>query len=158
MKPWKYIGYRGYSNFIASDADFLLLRRFASSNTRTALMLQDQVALTEKELEELDRRYSRKDVEDVHNGCFRGDQEDRERLLQELKSKLTEYSEFIPSSSKFQRCPMTYTPFVRYIHPPASRAQEVSSCVKESRRQCTKLARKPWQPRDSTRRTRIPKP
>jgi hypothetical protein len=78
MKPWKYIGYRGYSNFIASDADFLLFRRFASSNTRIALMLQDQVALTEKELEELDRRYSRKDVEDVHNGCFRGDQEDRE--------------------------------------------------------------------------------
>jgi hypothetical protein len=59
-------------------------------------MLQGQVAMIEKEL---DRRYSPKDVEEVHNGCFRRDQEDRERLLQELKSKLTEYSEFIPSSS-----------------------------------------------------------
>jgi hypothetical protein len=35
---------------------------------------------------------------------------------------------------------MTYTSAVRYIHPPASRAQEVSSCAKEKRRQSIKLA------------------
>ena len=30
VKPWKYIGYRGYVDFIASENDFYIMRRFAA--------------------------------------------------------------------------------------------------------------------------------
>ncbi|KAH8748512.1 hypothetical protein BGZ57DRAFT_915867 [Hyaloscypha finlandica] len=36
-KPWKYLGYKGYSRLIASDPDLFILRRFAPESTRLAL-------------------------------------------------------------------------------------------------------------------------
>ena len=95
-KPWKYIGYKGYASFIASENDFYIVRRFASLNTRIALALQDQVSVLEEELEALDARYSTRDAEDLHNGSFRDDQEDRAALVERIAENLMKYSESAP--------------------------------------------------------------
>ncbi|KAG4436525.1 hypothetical protein IFR05_007999 [Cadophora sp. M221] len=92
-KPWKYIGYRGYSDFIASENDFYIVRRFAALNTRAALALQDKVSVLEEQLEDLDRTYSRRDTVDVHNGSFRDDQEERSELMSEIIEALTKYTD-----------------------------------------------------------------
>ncbi len=91
-KPWKYIGYKGYSEFLASENDFFIFRKFASLNSRIALRLQDQLSVLNGELEELDIRYSRKDAADVNNGSFRYDQVDRSELLERIQDKLVKYS------------------------------------------------------------------
>jgi hypothetical protein len=95
-KPWKYIGYRGYADFIASENDFYILRRFASLNVRVALSLQDQISVLEEQLDELDKHYSRRDAEDLHNGSFRDDREERTALVEMIYEKLTKYSTSVP--------------------------------------------------------------
>ena len=42
-KQWKYVGYRGYCEFAASDNDFLLLRRFNKLAIRSLLAIQDEI-------------------------------------------------------------------------------------------------------------------
>lgn len=91
-KPWKYIGYQGYTDFIASENDFFILRRFASVSARIALSLQDQVVVLEKELNDFDWKYSRKEEEDVNNGTFREEEEERTEVLEALRLKLLQYS------------------------------------------------------------------
>jgi hypothetical protein len=98
-KPWKYIGYKGYSDFIASENDFYILRRFASLNARVALTLQDQISVLEEQLDDLDQHCSRRDVEDLHNGSFRDDREERAALVEMIYEKLTKYSTFAPLST-----------------------------------------------------------
>jgi hypothetical protein len=92
-KPWKYIGYKGYAEFLASENDFLILRRFASVSTRIALMLQHEVSALEEKLDWLDWQYSRREAIDVNNGSFRHDEDDRAGILVELHAKLLQYSE-----------------------------------------------------------------
>lgn len=91
-KPWKHIGYRGYADFLASENDFFIVRRFAALNTRVALALQDQVTVLEEKLSNLDREYSRRDAEDRHNGSFRDDFEERIALVEAIGEKLMKYS------------------------------------------------------------------
>lgn len=93
-KPWKYIGYIGYSEFLASDNDFLIFRRFATASTRIALRLQDRVSELEEKLADCDLKYSQRNAEDVHNGSFRQDQKDRERVFVELHESLITYSKY----------------------------------------------------------------
>jgi hypothetical protein len=95
-KPWKYIGYRGYADFIASENDFYILRRFASLNARVALSLQDQISVLEEQLDELDKHCSRRDAEDLHNGSFRDNREERTALVEMIYEKLTKYSTSVP--------------------------------------------------------------
>jgi hypothetical protein len=92
-KPWKYIGYKGYADFIASENDFYIVRRFRSLNTRIALALQDQVSVLEEQLDELDKEYSRREAVDLHNGSFRDDRENRIALVEVICEKLMKYSE-----------------------------------------------------------------
>lgn len=91
-KPWKYIGYKGYSSFLASEKDLCVLGRFTSVNIRVSLALQDQVVALEEELDELDDRYSRRSAQDIDNGTFRGDIADRTALLETITQKLSQYS------------------------------------------------------------------
>lgn len=93
-KPWKYLGYRGYAEFLASDDDFLIFRRFDKLNARLALRLQDNICVLEEQLEEIDQRYSMKASKDWNNGTFRDDLKDREELLDVLLKKLERYSEY----------------------------------------------------------------
>ncbi len=99
-KPWKYIGYRGYSDFISSENDFYIIRRFGALNARVTLALQDQVSVMEEQLKNLDSEFSRRDAADVHNGSFRDDQAERKRLVEEIGDVLMKYSSFITSSDQ----------------------------------------------------------
>ncbi|RDL33932.1 Uncharacterized protein BP5553_08300 [Venustampulla echinocandica] len=107
-KPWKYIGYKGYSEFIASDNDFYIVRKFASLNTRIALALQDQIAVLEADLNELDAQYSQMDAEDLHNGSFRDDREDRTELVEKIATKVAKYNEFILQQIEFKKYPQPF--------------------------------------------------
>jgi len=94
-KPWKYIGYKGYAEFIASDNDFYIMRRFRALNARVALALQDELAILEEKLDKLDKHYSKREAEDLHNGSFRDDREDRTELVSTIREKLIQYSEYV---------------------------------------------------------------
>lgn len=91
-KPWKYIGIKGYSEFLASEGDLLIFRRFGALNARILLALQDEVSQLEEELNKMDTYYSGKDNEDVNNGTFRDEMPDRADLLNHLREKLYQYS------------------------------------------------------------------
>lgn len=93
QKPWKYVGYRGYSEFISSDDDLFILRRFSVLNTRIALSLQDKVSELEKRLSRLDKKYGSKTSADFNNATLRNDLPDRAELLDEIATTLTRYSE-----------------------------------------------------------------
>jgi hypothetical protein len=96
-KPWKYIGYQGYTKFLASETDFLVFLRFGGISARTLLRLQDRVVVLQEKLEKLDRQLKRRETEDIHNGSFRQDNEDREKVLNEIQIALSEYSKFLSS-------------------------------------------------------------
>jgi hypothetical protein len=92
-KPWKEIGYRGFSAFLASDNDFLIFRRFGAINARLLLYLQDEIAILEEELEELETECMAKGAEDVHNGSFRQEAlPERTEILEALNVKIRQYS------------------------------------------------------------------
>jgi hypothetical protein len=91
-KPWKYIGYKVFSQWIGSDADFFVLRRFDSLNARVILALQWELCALERKLNELDIIHSAPDAPDVHNGSFKWDDPDRTELIGNIHKKLKEYS------------------------------------------------------------------
>lgn len=91
-KPWKYIGYRGYSKFISSDDDFLVMRRFDTLSARVALSLQDEIVVLEDELNEIDEVHSKRESPDVNNGALRDDIPDRKLLVDRAAKKLRKYS------------------------------------------------------------------
>ncbi|KAK8103547.1 uncharacterized protein PG998_010580 [Apiospora kogelbergensis] len=104
-KPWKYVGYRRYSEFLASDDDLLIFRRFSVLNTRTLLLLQDKVCELEEELLKSDQRYGSKDSEDLNNGTFREDLPDRAELLGKLASALSQYNTLVLQQSALRKIP-----------------------------------------------------
>lgn len=96
-KPWKYIGYGGFSAFLASDDDFLIFRRFSTVNARVLLFLQDRISVLESELHEVDLKHSRESAVDIHNGSFRQENEPRRpALLLEIHQLLKDYSKQRP--------------------------------------------------------------
>ncbi|KAJ4263347.1 hypothetical protein NW762_006165 [Fusarium torreyae] len=99
-KPWKFIGYRGYAGFIASDDDFHIFRRFKNLNARTALLLQDEISSLEEELVRLETTHSRISVQDIHNGTLRNDVlEERRLLLEAISVKIYRYNKFMLQQS-----------------------------------------------------------
>jgi hypothetical protein len=97
-KPWKYIGYKVFSRWVASDPSFFVLRRFGTLNARVALSLQDEIAQLEERLDHMDKTYSDRYTTDAHNGTFRDEPfsngtDDRLELVREvLPKKLAAYS------------------------------------------------------------------
>ncbi|KAK8106827.1 uncharacterized protein PG998_008840 [Apiospora kogelbergensis] len=77
--PWKFIGYRDFVSYVASDSDFFAVRRFDRLHSRAILTLQDHLVEIEEKLDELDTKYSSKGVkvrggnppEVVESGCSR---------------------------------------------------------------------------------------
>ncbi|KAI1368717.1 hypothetical protein F5Y08DRAFT_227349 [Xylaria arbuscula] len=102
-KPWKYVGYSGYTRFIASEDDFFILRRFDSLTIRIALLLQDEISVLENELAEIDERTSKKAAEDVHNGSFREDISCRAEVLSKIRQRIPKYNEFILQQSEMKK-------------------------------------------------------
>lgn len=93
QKPWKYVGYRAFSTFLDSDHNFLVFRKFGKLNVRLLLSLQDKVVVAERELEQIDLRYSKEEAGDVHNGSFRREMiVEREVALERIHNHLSKYS------------------------------------------------------------------
>jgi hypothetical protein len=95
--PWKYIGYRVFSKWMASDQAFCMVRRFGALNMRVMLALQDKLVELEDELRVIDEDESRLDMPDgMENGSFRWDTSDarKELLMGKILGKLKEYSKF----------------------------------------------------------------
>ncbi|KAF1948719.1 hypothetical protein CC80DRAFT_485693 [Byssothecium circinans] len=100
-KPWKTIGYRGFSNFLASDNDFLLFRKFGALNARLLLYLQDEIVQLETTLNALEQHHSRKEADDIHNGSFREDAlPHRTQLLSVINIKMRQYNELLLQHSQ----------------------------------------------------------
>jgi hypothetical protein len=92
-KPWKEIGYRGFSAFLASDNDFLIFRRFGRLNARLLLYMQDEIAVLEEKLDELEEAHMADSAKDIHHGSFREEAlPERKDLLEVVKGKVREYS------------------------------------------------------------------
>lgn len=107
-KPWKYVGYKVFSRWIASDPSFFVLRRFGTLNARVALSLQDEIAQLEEKLDYMDKRYSDRDTQDAHNGTFRDEpftgDDDRQTLVRDvLPRKLEKYSMYLCAFCRLQR-------------------------------------------------------
>jgi hypothetical protein len=95
LKPWKYFGYRAFSDLLASDDSLLMVRRFSVLTARVLLCLQDGLAQDEEKLRKLEIELSSKDSADIHNGSFRQEtQHKRKDLVMEIDSKLRKYSMF----------------------------------------------------------------
>ena len=93
--PWKFIGYRGFSRWLATSQSFLIVRRFSASNTRVILSLQDQVGDLEEQLAEIDDYCARRGTGEFDNGTFRNDpRDDRRKVIEQLQVKLIEYSKW----------------------------------------------------------------
>ena len=93
-KPWKYLGYRSFSAFVASDNDLFILRRFSALSARVLLGLQDRLSRLEEDLEMLEKTAREKDAPDNHNGSFRQEtQEDRQDIICQAQRLLREYSQ-----------------------------------------------------------------
>lgn len=96
LKPWKYIGWPGFTRFAASDNDFLVLRRFDVASTRVLLAMQDKISQLEEVLNTMDAQSCVPDAPDLNNGSFREEyNEDRNKIIGELKISLLEYSKRI---------------------------------------------------------------
>ena len=77
-KAFRYMGYRGFSTFLAADNDALVVRKFGTLHARALLMLQDEIVQLEDKLAEIDRQCEEHKVDEAdeylfHNGTFRGD-------------------------------------------------------------------------------------
>jgi hypothetical protein len=95
LLPEKYVGYRVFSKWIASDQAFCIVRRFGALNMRAILALQDEIVALEEELDGMDKNHSSKEMPDgVENGSFRNDtHSERSKLIREkLIPKLERYS------------------------------------------------------------------
>lgn len=102
IKPWKYIGYKGYADLLSSDDDLFILRRFNTLNVRVILAQQDRLSKLEHELAEVDERNSKRDAPDVNNGTIRDDIEERKLLLDDIRKEIHRYSLSYHSSHKSQ--------------------------------------------------------
>ena len=109
QKPWKFIGYRGLSEFAASDDGFLVLRQFNVLSVRVLLAMQDKLVQLEGSLAAIDNQCSRQDGPDINNGSFREDTEiGRARLTEEIKVALLEYSILRPPTWR-RKCTIELT-------------------------------------------------
>ncbi|KAK1753326.1 hypothetical protein QBC47DRAFT_388209 [Echria macrotheca] len=124
--PWKHVGYKGYSAFLASRDDLLVLRRFSALSTRVALSLQHELVVLERELDEMDGGFAAAGEEEdddeggdegsdegngggrkgVSNGCFEDDVEEREMLMRIIGERLRRYYKFIAQQSAIRKYPL----------------------------------------------------
>ena len=94
-KPWRYIGYKGFSEWLASDNDFFIIRRFDSLAARVILNLQWELTKLEADLAELDNERSHQVVKDLNNGCIELDDDVRQDLIKMIRVKLQEYRQYL---------------------------------------------------------------
>lgn len=92
---WKYVGYPGFSRFMASSNDCFALRKFTSLNVRTLLKLQNNVVELERRLDEMDNFSMNLPPDEGGCASFRLDANSpREELLDEIEAALDKYSQY----------------------------------------------------------------
>lgn len=104
-QPWKYLGYRAFCKFGASEDDFFILRKFSTLTARVLLRLQDELSGLERELETLEEALMAKSAEDRHNGTFRRDVDARRRIVDKIDKKLRAYNELVIQHSELRKRP-----------------------------------------------------
>ncbi|GIJ86765.1 hypothetical protein Asppvi_005660 [Aspergillus pseudoviridinutans] len=103
-KAWKYLGYREYSRFLGSHANFLHVRLFRTLNARVLLAMQDYIIELEVELDKLDLEVAQPSAPDKHNGSFRQETSTkRMELVWELQKRLKAYNEYISTYSQLSK-------------------------------------------------------
>jgi hypothetical protein len=92
-RPWKYIGYKVFSEWCASCDDFFVVRRFGSIATRVILRMQWEISKLENQLSALDKESMFEMEEDANNGAFEYDDEERKDVLNQIEKRLKHYCE-----------------------------------------------------------------
>lgn len=100
-KPWKFIGYRGFSMWMASDDDFFVVRRFDNLAARVILLLQWEISKLEKKLEDIDFDRRHGYGLDLNNGSFECDDGDRQGCIRSIHGKLKEYCQCVLLAASF---------------------------------------------------------
>lgn len=93
-KPWRYIGYKGFSEWLASDEDFFIVRRFDTLASRVILTLQWELTKLEAKLTELDLERSHQIIEDRHNGSIELDDDVRREHIRDCHTALLGYCRY----------------------------------------------------------------
>jgi hypothetical protein len=92
-KPWKFEGYPGFSRWMASSEDFLILRRFGQPNIRALLLTQHRISRKEELLLRIDEEAMNGPGELGDSSSLRHDPRvERERILDEQVPLLQQYS------------------------------------------------------------------
>jgi hypothetical protein len=105
-QPWKYLGYREFCKFVASDDDFFVLRRFSVLSSRILLALQDELSELEGQLDAHEKELTAKSALNRHNGTFREEfSEIRLDLVHEIDRKLRAYNELVLQHSELRKRP-----------------------------------------------------
>jgi hypothetical protein len=89
-RPWKYCGYRGFSAWLASADDAVVLRRFNRLHARVLLHMQYKITCHEEYLEALDLQHIRR-PEEIENNSFNDHDVRRTDVLNKLQGLLKEY-------------------------------------------------------------------
>lgn len=94
---WRDEGYPGFSKWMASSDDFLVLRRFGQLNVRVLLLMQDRIVRKEEELANIDAhgRLHGDDSKADSSALRKEPLPEREAILDELKTMLHEYSRYL---------------------------------------------------------------
>jgi hypothetical protein len=96
IKRWQTTGYLKFSEFLASDNELFIVRRFKTLNARLILRMQDEICMLEADLTRCDKAQMEA-VVPIDNGSFRHDKaKDRKVLLDTIQTKLKEYSLYFP--------------------------------------------------------------
>src|SRR4051794_23349873 len=92
-------GYEAFSNWMRSDQDFAIYRRFGTLHTRAILYYQNEIHRLENELDELDKRsYDSKRlsiVPDLENSSKRSN------IIAEIGAKIKNYHELLLRANTF---------------------------------------------------------
>ncbi|KAL3961267.1 hypothetical protein ACCO45_002790 [Purpureocillium lilacinum] len=101
---WRDEGYPGFSKWMASSDDFLVLRRFGQLNVRVLLLMQDRIVRKEEELANIDAhgRLHGDDSKADSSSLRKEPLPEREAILDELKTMLHEYNEYILAFSQIK--------------------------------------------------------
>ncbi|KAL5341352.1 hypothetical protein BJX70DRAFT_396071 [Aspergillus crustosus] len=100
--PKRYFGYPEFAKFLSLDTNLQNFRRFERLNVRVILAMQDELALLETSIEQLDNELSEAEG-GANNGSFRKDPSiARKGLITQLVEKLEKYNRFMHTYSHHQ--------------------------------------------------------
>ncbi|KAK3653617.1 hypothetical protein LTR56_004472 [Elasticomyces elasticus] len=99
-RPWQYSGYPAWARHQASQHDFFVLRRFAPTQVRCLLYLQNEIGKLERKLNAWDNYVTKLPTGEGYNATMSNDEwPQRNAIIRKLLPLLHEYSEQIWQSN-----------------------------------------------------------